>query len=289
MDVTVIGYGSLMSGRGLALSGTLQVRQARVVALLGCRRGYAKLSRYGDRLAMALEVIQPPLEGWVVESVSPPNGAVETLALTIPAHDFCRLAQREGYSPETTRQLLDMARAQELDLAAFLWQLQAQGDHDLVQYRRRLFALTGYTSAHYIPHPVRLEDAEYGVIFLAPGCEGTGADEVLSIRQQTNVERLMNANQAWQHKPNEDQLSYFLSCLLGGAHGICVRDLLPALTTDPTLAAALASRLREALAEEEQRLLTVLGLTTESYRQAFGESEAALVRSGLRDFLNRNT
>lgn len=289
MDVTVIGYGSLMSGRGLAMSGALQVRQARVVALSGCRRGYAKLSRYGDRLAMALEVTQPPLEGYVIESASPPNGAVETLALTIPGEDCCRLAQREGYSPDALRQLLALADAHALGLAEWLWTLHAEAGHDLVQYRRRLFALTGYTSAHYIPHPVRVRDAGYAVIFLAPGCEGTGADEVLSIRQQTGIENLMNADEAWHHKPNEDQLAYFLSCLLGGAHGICVRDLLPALAPDRTLAAALARRLREALAGEEERLLAILGLTAESYRQAFGESEAALARSGLRDFLNKNT
>ena len=47
MDVTIIGHGSLMSGRGLSFSGTLHVREAFIVALAHCQRGFAKLSRYG--------------------------------------------------------------------------------------------------------------------------------------------------------------------------------------------------------------------------------------------------
>lgn len=285
-DITVIGYGSLMSGRGLSRSEALQVRQARIVALQGCRRGFAKLSRYGNFFAMVLEVTQPPLEGTIVSLPSLPNDAVETLALTISADDFCRLAAREGYNPDTTRQLLTLANAQELGLAEFLWMLHAEGGHDLVQYRRQLFALTGYTSAHYIPHPVRLGEREYALIFLAPGLEGTGADEILSIRQQTSVGMLMSADEAWQHKPNDEQLSYFLSCLLGGVHGICVHDLFPLLAADSALATALACKLREVLAGEKESFLTVLGLTAEHYRQTFGESEAALARSGLNEFLH---
>src|SRR5919197_5160757 len=99
MDVTVIGYGSLMSGQGLSLSGTFQVRQAFVVALTGCTRGFAKLSRYGDRFAMDLEVMGLPLAGRLVSPASAPNGEIEALALTVPLDNLCRLAKREGYSP----------------------------------------------------------------------------------------------------------------------------------------------------------------------------------------------
>ena len=43
MNVTVLGHGSLMSGRGLAFSGALQVNDAFVVALKHCTRGFPKL------------------------------------------------------------------------------------------------------------------------------------------------------------------------------------------------------------------------------------------------------
>jgi predicted metal-binding membrane protein len=74
MDVTIIGHGSLMSGLGLSSSGTFQVSQARVVALAGCRRGFAKLSRYGDRFATDLEVTRLPLQGCVMSPAAAPSG-----------------------------------------------------------------------------------------------------------------------------------------------------------------------------------------------------------------------
>lgn len=286
MDVTVIGYGSLMSGLGLSSSGTFQVRQARVVALAGCRRGFAKLSRYGDRFAMDLEVTRLPLEGCVMLPLSVPNNEVEALALTVSLDDACRLAKREGYSPAAVQHLTEQARAKELGMAEFLWELHAEAEHDVVEYRRRLFALTGFTSGHYIPHPVRLEGTGWALIFLAPGFEGTGSAEVISVRQQTGVDAVMSTREAWQRKQNEDQLSYFLSCLLGGVHGICVHDLLATINEEPVLAGELTNRVGAALGEEEERFLLATGLTRENYRRSFGEPEAALARSGLSDFLN---
>jgi hypothetical protein len=288
MDITVIGHGSLMSGLGLSVSGTFQVRQARVVSLAGCRRGFAKLSRYGDRFATDLEVTKLPLEGCVMPPTLPSTGEVEALALTVPLDDVCRLAKREGYSPTAVHRLVELAQAGGVNLADFLWQLHAEAGHHMVVYRHRLFAFTGFTSPHYIPHPVHLADVGYALIFLAPGFEGTGSDEVISVRQQTGIQALMSTREAWQRKPNEDQLSYFLSCLLGGTHGICVHDLLATVSEEPTLAAELRSRIGQALEEEKERFLTATGLTRERYRCHFGEPETALARSGLKDFLNGN-
>src|SRR3989454_1040794 len=133
MDVTVIGYGSLMSGQGLSASGTFQARQAFVIALAGCTRGFAKLSRYGDRFSMDLEIARLPLEGHVVYPASTPNGEVEALALTVPLDDLCRLAKREGYSPAAVQRLVEMARAQGLNLADFLWELHAEAGDEVVE------------------------------------------------------------------------------------------------------------------------------------------------------------
>jgi hypothetical protein len=286
MDITVIGYGSLMSGHGLSLSGPLQVRQAHVVALIGFRRGFAKLSRYGDRFAMDLSITQFPLRAQAMPPVSPPNGEIEALALTVSLDDACRLAKREGYSPTALHQLAEAALGKGLDLADFLWELHAEANHDVVQYRRRLFALTGFTSAHYILHPVTLDGGGRALIFLAPGFEGTGSDEVISVRQQTGVQAIMNTREVWQRKPTEDQMSYFLSCLLGGIHGICMWDLLSSVGEEPTLSATLTSRLLSLLQEERARFLTATGLSEESYQQSFGNPEAALARSGLGSFLH---
>ena len=285
MNVTIIGHGSLMSGRGLSFSGVLQVRKARIVALTNCRRGFAKLSRYGDRFATDLEVTRLPLAGRWLALAESPNGEVEGLALTVPFEDACRLAKREGYQPEAFQRLAEYASTRGTDLAQFLWRLHEEVAHDVVSYRRQLFRLTGYTSPHYIPHPIRLENAAYALVFLAPGFEGTGADDVIAIRRQTNMPTIMTLAQTWRHKPNDDQISYFLSCLLGGVHGINVRDLLLTVREEPVLIERIKSRLGETLAHEKELFLTATSLTPTDYHQTFGEAGAALQRSGLQDLL----
>lgn len=274
-----------MSGRGLAFSGTLQVKEAFVVALRHCRRGFAKLSRYGDRFATDIEVQQFPLAGWRISPSMAPNGEVETLALTVSLDDFSRLVKREGYNPEAMQRLAEFARKENRSLANFLWEIHASVEHDPVRYRRQLFVLTGFTSPHYIPHPVRLAEAAYALIFLAPGSEGTGSDTVISVRQQTEIQEVMSTSETWRRKPNDDQLSYFLSCLLGGAHGVNVRDLLVSVSDDPHLTTLLRNRLRLELQEEVAHFLTVTSLSLESYEKEFGMRERCLTRSGLHAFL----
>jgi hypothetical protein len=284
MEVTIIGYGSLMSGTGLSSSGALDVQDARIVALEHCRRGFAKLSSYGDRFAMDIAAPTWPLTGHVLSLDSPITGAVEALALTVPPEDACRLAKREGYNPTIMQRLVEFAQARDCGVAEFLWRLHAEAEHDIVSYRRRLFALTGFTSPHYIPHPVRLADETYALIFLAPGAEGTGSDEVISIRQQTGIEAPMSASEAWRRKQNEDQLVYFVFCLLGGVHGIGMQDLFATIPAEANLAQPLRQRLTQALATERALFLSTTGLSEDRYRAAFGDPAAALKRSGLEDF-----
>lgn len=286
MDVTVIGYGSLMSGTGLVSSGALQVKEARIVALKNCRRGFAKLSAYGDRFAMDIEAPTWPLAGQLLTPDAPPHDGVEALALTVPLADAYRLAKREGYNPAITQQFAELAQSRNLELAEFLWQLHADAGHDIVAYRRALLELTGFTSPHYIPHPVQLADRKYALIFLAPGFEGTGSGDVISIRQQTGVRTPMSAAEAWLRKQNEDQLLYFVFCFLGGLHGIGMHDILSTIKEEPALAYTLKPRLQQSLAQEREHFLAVTGLTQEQYRQSFGEPEVAFSRSGLKEFLS---
>ncbi len=285
MDVTIIGHGSLMSGTGLAFSGVLHVMEARIIALENCRRGFAKLSKYGDRFATDLEVPQFPLHGRVADPAAAAQNTVEGLALTVRFEEACRLAKREGYAPEALQQLMEIARGEALSFAEFLWQLMLDAEHDVVYYRRQLCTLAGFTSPHYIPHPVQIETAEYALLFLAPGTEGTGSVDVASVRQQTGIHSIMDTAETWRRKPNEDQLSYFVSCLLAGVHGISVHELLAPLVTEPTLAQQLRSRLAPQLEEEITRFLATTEFTVARYQQAFGDAAAARTRSGLAEFL----
>ena len=287
MEVTIIGHGSLMSGRGLSFSGRFQLRTAGIVALDGCTRGFAKLSKYGDRFATDLELEQPALKGALVSPHTVPDGRVEALGLSVSLEDCGRLVKREGYRPEAMLTLVERARNHGLGVAEWLWQLAAEQAHDLGAYRRQLFSITDYTSPHYIPHPVRLAEAGHALIFLAPGPRGTGTPDVVSVRQQTGINTILSTAETWRRKPNEDQIAYFLSCLLGGAHGINVRDFLTSAGDHRELAATLCQRIRPVLVEEAECFLQTTGLAPEQYTRAFGSSEAALRRSGLGDFLER--
>ncbi len=288
MEVMFLGHGSLMSGRGLSFSGTFAVRRAGIIALASCRRGFAKLSMYGNRFATDVELVRLPLRGcWVSPQTSGPGG-IETLALSVSLDEAYRLIKREGYQPGAAQKLARFGQERGRGLADFLWQVQTEAGHDVVGYRRRLFELTGYTSPHYIPHPVQVDGKETALIFLAPGFEATGSEAVISVRQQTGVRTVMSAGQAWKHKPNEEQLSYLVSCVLGGVHGVKIDDLLPRLSDDPRLITALTERLQPEIETEASRFLETVGLSAEQYRAAFGEPEQLLRRSGLHDFLRGN-
>ena len=262
---------------------------AYIVALNNCARGFAKLSKYGDQFATALEIAKLPLEGEIVSCETQPDGRVEALGLTVTLEDLGRLVKREGYQPATLYTFVERAQENGLGLAEWLWNLDAENGHELVAYRRRLFALTGYTSPHYIPHPVRLNGADYALIFLAPGFEGTGSPDVVSVREQTGIENILTTAETWRRKRNDDQIAYFLSCLLGGAHGICVQDFLSTIVYETDLAEQLYQRLQPILpvqAEEVVCFLETTGLTQQQYQRAFGSPEAALRRSGLQGFLD---
>ena len=291
MDVTLIGHGSLMSGRGLARSGRLRVRCAGIVALRGCKRGFAKLSKYGDRLATDLELAHSALEAEAVSPADQPDGRVETLGLRVSADGGPRLVQREGYRPAVVQTVAERAEAGGLGLAEWLWRLAAECGHEIAAYRGRLCALTGYTSPHYIPHPVRLHAGDsglhdYALLFLAPGRHGTGSPDVTSIRERTGIDGLFTTAEAWRRKPNAGQLAYVVSCLLAGVHGIDVRDLLAGVAPQTDLARRLAEGIRAEAAGEAACFLETTGLSAGSYARAFGGGRDALRRSGLGGFLD---
>jgi hypothetical protein len=133
---------------------------------------------------------------------------------------------------------------------------------------------------------VSLGGTEYALIFLAPGFEGTGSEEVVSVRQHTNIPTIMSLAEAWRRKPNDDQVAYFLSCLLGGVHGVGVHDLLSTVREESALTEKVKTQLSEVLDHEQGQFLSATGLTMAEYQQTFGAADAALRRSGLQDFLH---
>lgn len=276
-----------MSGLGLEPFGHLRVRGAARVALLNARRGFGKISQHGDRFAMVLEAdyTHQPIEARTLAPDAPPSEGPEGLLLLVQPSDLARLSDREGYSSGALQRLREDGRLARQDLAAYLWSLFVDAELNLAAFRQRLFKLVGYTSPHYLPHPVRVDDERVAITFLAPGREGSGSERVVPVRVRTGTTMLMTIPEAWRRKPNRTQLAYFLACLLGGVHGINVRDVLEPLADERGLSQRIRDALADELRHEVARFLETTGLDTTSYWQAFGPPTQALRRGGLEEFL----
>jgi hypothetical protein len=285
-DVIVIGYGSLLSGLSLQPFGRLQVRSAARVVLLNARRGFGKFSQTGDHFAVVLDPVhgEQPIEARVLAADAPPGDAPEGIALQVQPNDLARLGDREGYSGGAVRRLRDEASRAHQDLPTFLWVLLSEAG-SVAAFRQHLFQLVGYTSPHFIPHPVPLGGSHFAITFLAPGREGTGSARVVPVRIRTGNESVMTIVETWRRKPQHTQLVYFVSCLLGSVHGIALGDILAPLAED----AELCTRVRTAVSAESRRelarFLNTTGLDHAAYWEAFGPPNQAVRRSGLEQFL----
>lgn len=255
-----------MSGLGLEREGSLPVIDARRVRLHNARRGFGKLSQYGDRYAMVLEPLQPgePIRAELIGSAARDRVLPEAIALTVTAPQFARLAQREGYRADALLQHVGDG-----NVAAALWDLSARHRHDLASYRRALRDAISYASGHYIPHPLLLGDAP-ALTFLAPGVEGSGDVAVVPIRVASGMTGSLSLAEAWQRKPNESQLEYFVMCLLAEEHGVSLADV-DDRDADPDLRERLHQQLERERPGERGRFRRALQLSDAAYASAFSE------------------
>ena len=247
--VTVIAYGSLMSVYGRSRHAEVRTLDLHRVQLLDSRRGFGKASIHADRFAMVLEPrdLRRPLAAIPLgsgDTGEPPQG----VALRLAAGQLPAVASREGYSVEALARLTALADAAGSDLPAYLDTVMAEGGGDIVAYRRALRARSGYTSPHYIPHPIAIGDGPPGIVFLAAGAEGSGDPGVVPVRVRSGCCELMTVAEVWRRKPNTAQLDYIAMCLLGAAGGVRVDDLLTVIPDD------LRRRLNERFADRPDDL-----------------------------------
>jgi hypothetical protein len=237
---------------------------------------------------MVLEPVRvdQPLEAQSLAADAPTTGVPEGIGLWVRPNDLARLCDREGYSSGAMQRLRQEATARQQDVAAYLWWVLETAGFATAAYRERLFKLIGYTSPHYIPHPVRLGGGRFAITFLAPGREGSGTATVVPVRVRTGSLELMTAPDAWRHKPNETQLAYFTACLLGGVHGVSLQDLLLPLSEDTALSERLGATIRDEQQHELSRFLNMTGLDQATYWQSFGPPTHGVRRSGLEEFLH---
>ena len=269
---TIVAYGSLMSGLGLASLAPLPAEDARRVRLEGCRRGFGKLSQNGDRFAMVLAPPAPatPIRARPLTSETPVDASgVDALALTLRIPDVARIAQREGYRADAMLALAHAGEKRGDGLATYLWSLAERAGHDVVAYRRLLADVVDYASPHYVPHPVAVADDVPAIVFLPPGSEGSGRDDVVPIRVQTAETRILTFREAWRLKPNASQLDYAAMCCLAEVHGLSLADVLGDLHAHPPVAQLVEARLAPEIAVEAARFRDALGLDAARYGERF--------------------
>ncbi|HTR62850.1 MAG TPA: hypothetical protein VMH37_14160 [Candidatus Binataceae bacterium] len=279
-NLLVIGYGSLLSGYGLLAvrrggGSKLVAIDAEPAIVLNARRGLAKPSSHGNYLAMDLEPIDAdsPItaRAGLAESDGPGFGAV---LLTFDRSQAPLISRREEYSPEAFMRLLDHADRAALPLGSFLLNIARDTGFNLLEYRRALRDLLGYTSPGYVFHPLPLEDGRVAIVAIGSGYEGSGDPAVTSARRKYGIDRLHDFGSALEitslalDRPG--QIGYFAECLLGAMHGLAMEDLMAGFEPDAPWAGDLARRVADVMRHEESHFLDATSMATENYRRRFG-------------------
>lgn len=290
--LTVIGYGSLLSGYGLlaarrgarAVNSRLIARKAFPVILENARRGLAKPSSHGDYLAMDLEPIDGtrPIRGHLGVKSTAVEG-IGALGLEFDVSSAPLIARREEYDPDRFVALIGLAEAAGLPLGNFLYQIAERCGFELLAYRTALCAELGYSSPGYIFHPLPLEDGRVAIVAIGSGFEGSGDPAVRSRRSETGMDRLLTIAEALEVTTlaldREGQLGYFVECALGGVHGTGVGDLLGEADGGGWWRRRLGEIIRAVAKEEPARFLEATSIDEDYYRRNFAaEPHPSLTR-----------
>jgi hypothetical protein len=281
----VVGYGSLQSGHGL-----LTVRRngkSRLVALeafplliRNARRGLAKPTAHGRYLAMDLEPIDPGMPIAARIGLDVRGKEIGGLGLVFERRWAQQLAMREEYDAARFIELIAMADRAGLPVGEFLLRIAAEVDFDLLAYRTALAQMLGYTSPGYIFHPLPLDDGRVALVAIGSGFHGSGDPAIRSRRNLAGIDRLMTLEQALAFKRLEiepaGQLGYFMECILGGAHGLFVGDLLSGLNGATS---QLAQLLGEVIEHEHRHFLDATALSVVRYREIFGDISSSGIQS----------
>ncbi|MGH7916718.1 MAG: hypothetical protein ACREQE_04560 [Candidatus Binataceae bacterium] len=286
--ILVIGYGSLLSGYGIMAErrgggSRLIASDAFPVALHNARRGLAKPSTHGRYLAMDLEPadVRKPITARVVHGGDGAlQSAVGALGLVFARKWAPLIARREEYREDKFVELIALADKAGRPLGEFLLTIAERTHFNLLEYRRELRAMLGYTSPGYIFHPVPLADGRVAVAAIGSGFEGSGDPAVRSKRNECGMDRLLSLAEALAvttlNLDHAGQIGYFVECALGGCHGLRVSDLLAELELPRTHREELKSAMRVAYAGERELFLRATGLTADRYTKAFGAPSALM-------------
>jgi len=276
--IVVVGYGSLLSGSGLLAerrggASRLNARGAFPVVLRNARRGLAKPSSHGDYLAMDLEPIDRSRPIWAHLASRCANGGIGALGLEFDVAAAPLIARREEYSPAKFVELIELAENAGETVGAFLFRIAERNGFNLLDYRRALNDLLGYTSPGYIFHPLPLDDGRFALAAIGSGFEGSGDPAIQSRRNECGMDRLLTLDEALAVASlgidRAGQLGYFIECILGGLHGLAVADLIAGVNFDAPAGRDLVRMFAGATAAEPGHFLTATALTPAQYHERF--------------------
>jgi hypothetical protein len=276
----VLGYGSLLSGYGLMAerrggASRLSAIDAEPALIGNARRGLAKPSSHGSYLAMDIEQVDRTAP--ISVRVGRGRGAENEfggLLLTFERSSAAMIARREEYDPARFERLIALADASGAELGDFLMRIARETRFDLLEYRRALRELVGYTSPGYVFHPVPISDGRVAIVAIGSGFDGSGDDAVVSRRREFGIDRMHSLASALAIKSLEidraGQIGYYAECLMGGLHGLSVGDLAQEFDADSDWMRELGECVRIAAAGEARRFAAATSLATHHYHERFG-------------------
>jgi hypothetical protein len=184
-----------------------------------------------------------------------------------------RIARREEYDPAKFLELLDFADRAGKPLGEFLLEIAERTQFNLLAYRCALREMLNYTSHGYIFHPVPFQDGRVAIAAIGSGFEGSGDPAIRSKRNEYGMDRLLRLHEALSvttlSLDHDGQVGYFVECILGGAHGLGLADLVSGLELPEELGLEFVRRIAAALPLERELFLEATSLDKMRYRKVF--------------------
>jgi len=286
----IIGYGSLMSHFGIneqISTRNIEIFNPFIARFKGSRGFNTTGGRYMDiGKSFSLEGVQISNDDVIDES----RNTIECLAFYVEDGTLQKIAQREGFPFELTSEIRTSLndynkksnyQERKKDIAEYLWTFYPKQDIS-TNYQERIYLYRKELGEHikfeilnaqsYVPHPVKVECKQknrivFGLISIRT--------DIGAKKDYTNDIGLMTFREAI-HSENPPRELYFKDCILGGVHGINVRDILSGMGDINGEMDYYIKNLKEKIKEEWNN--------TQSWKFHGNNLRANLVRSGLLDF-----
>ena len=269
-EILVVGYGSLLSGRGLNRT-PLVARDAHPASIHNARRGLAKWSSHGSYLAMDVEPVDRAKP--ISASIGLDGAGIGGLLLAFDRADARKIARREDYKPDAFGRLIELAERAGMPLGEYLMEIASDTNFDLLAYRGALRTMLDYTSPGYIFHPIEIDDGRIAIIAIGSGFDGSGDPEVVSRRREFGMDRLLSLEESIRAEiPGFDragQIGYYAECILGGLHGLDIGDLAAGFDAEAGWARDLAAHLGPLARGERERFIEATSLDAARYGERF--------------------